>query len=126
MEILIFRFPTLQSWGTGGERMDMDFIRKRITELRLAKGVSELAMSQALGHGRAYITHITSGRANPSVPELLYIIEYLDLTPRTFFTEGHENESLLLQKIMGRLQKHSEDDLAMFLNLLDRMDGTKP
>ena len=54
--------------------MDMEFIRKRITELRLAKGVSELAMSQALGHGRAYITHITSGRAKPSVTELLYII----------------------------------------------------
>ena len=80
--------------------MDMDFIRKRITELRLAKGVSELAMSQALGHGRAYITHITSGRANPSVPELLYIIEYLDVTPRTFFSEGNENDSLLLQKLV--------------------------
>ena len=102
--------------------MDMDFIRKRITELRLAKGVSELAMSQALGHGRAYITHITSGRANPSLPELLYIIEYLGVTPRTFFTEGNENESLLLQKIMDRLQKFSDDDLAMLLSLLDRMD----
>ena len=105
--------------------MDMDFIRKRITELRLAKGVSELAMSQALGHGRAYITHMTSGRANSSVPELLYIIEYLDVTPRTFFSEGHENESPLLQKIVDRLEKHSADDLSMFLNLLDRMDQPK-
>ena len=58
--------------------MDMDFIRTRITELRLSKGVSETAMSTALGHNRSYITHITSGRKNPSVPELLYIIEYLD------------------------------------------------
>ena len=105
--------------------MDMDFIRKRITELRLAKGVSEFAMSQALGHGRAYITHITSGRANPSVPELLYIIEYLDVTPRTFFSEGNENDSLLLQKIVDRLEKHSDDDLSMFLNLLERMDQPK-
>ena len=105
--------------------MDMDFIRKRITELRLAKGVSEMAMSQALGHGRAYITHITSGRANPSVPELLYIIEYLDVTPRTFFTEETENESILLQKIMDRAQKHSEDDLSLILALIDRMDNCK-
>ena len=105
--------------------MDMDFIRKRITELRLAKGVSELAMSQALGHGRAYITHITSGRANPSVPELLYIIEYLEVTPRTFFSEGNDNDSLLLQKIVDRLEKHSDDDLSMFLNLLERMDQPK-
>ena len=28
--------------------MDMDFIRRRITELRLAKGVSEVTMSKAL------------------------------------------------------------------------------
>ena len=105
--------------------MNMDFIRKRITELRLDKGVSELAMSQALGHGRAYITHITSGRANPSVPELLYIIEYLEVTPRTFFSEGNENDSLLLQKIVDRLEKHSDDDLSMFLSLLERMDQPK-
>ena len=65
--------------------MDMDFIRTRITELRLSKGVSETAMSTALGHNRSYITHITSGRKNPSVPELLYIIEYLDVSQGTFF-----------------------------------------
>ena len=105
--------------------MDMDFIRKRITELRLAKGVSEMAMSQALGHGRAYITHITSGRANPSVPELLYIIDYLDVTPRTFFAEGIDNDSVLMLKIMDRLQKHSEEDLTLFLNLLDRIGNPR-
>ena len=53
------------------------------------------------------------------------IIEYLDVTPRTFFSEGNENDSLLLQKIVDRLEKHSDDDLSMFLSLLERMDQPK-
>ena len=34
----------------GGELMELDFIRNRITELRIRKGVSEYKMSQDLGH----------------------------------------------------------------------------
>ena len=87
--------------------MDMDFIRRRITELRLAKGVSEVTMSKALGHSNSYITHITSGRVNPSVPELLYMIEYLDVSPKTFFSEIEETESrsILLQKAIDKLER---------------------
>ena len=107
--------------------MEMDFIRKRITELRLAKGVSEVAMSKGLGHSNAYITHITSGRVNPSVPELLYIIEYLDVSPKSFFTEEDENKSrsILLQKAIDRLEQYSEEDLAMILPVLDRSGKEK-
>lgn len=105
--------------------MDMDFIRTRITELRLSKGVSETAMSTALGHNRSYITHITSGRKNPSVPELLYIIEYLDVSPGTFFSENNEKDSILIQKITDRLHRYTEEDLTMILHFFDRMDGSK-
>ena len=31
----------------------------------------------------------------------------------------------LLQKIVDRLEKHSDDDLSMFLSLLERMDQPK-
>lgn len=103
--------------------MEMDFIRKRITELRLAKGVSEVTMSKALGHSNSYITHITSGRVNPSVPELLYIIDYLGVSPKTFFTEDDENKarSILLQKAIDRLDRYTEEDLAMILPVLIRL-----
>ena len=102
--------------------MEMEFVRRRITELRLAKGISEVSMSKALGHSSSYITHITSGRANPSVPELLYIIDFLDVTPRTFFTEEeNEGRSILLQKAIDRLEQYSENDLAMILPVLDRI-----
>ena len=35
-----------------GERMDEEFIRNRITELRLKKGVSEYQMSMELGQNK--------------------------------------------------------------------------
>ena len=53
--------------------MELDFIRHRITELRMKKGVSESRMSSDLGHNKNYIQHITSGKSNPSAQELLYI-----------------------------------------------------
>ena len=68
--------------------MELDFIRERITELRMKKGVSESRMSSDLGHNKNYIQHIVSGKSNPSVQELLYIIDYLGVSPRLFFDEG--------------------------------------
>ena len=56
--------------------MELDFIRQRITELRLKKGVSEYKMSLDLGHSRSYIQHIVCGRSLPSIQELLYICDY--------------------------------------------------
>ena len=41
--------------------MDEEFIRNRITELRLKKGVSEYQMSMELGQNRSYIQAISSG-----------------------------------------------------------------
>ena len=47
--------------------MDEEFIRNRITELRLKKGVSEYQMSMELGQNRSYIQAISSGRSMPSM-----------------------------------------------------------
>lgn len=43
--------------------MDEEFIRNRITELRLKKGISEYQLSLELGQNRGYIQAISSGRA---------------------------------------------------------------
>ena len=105
--------------------MEMDFVRQRITELRIKKGISELAMSTELGHSRSYITHITSGRSNPSVQELLYIIEYLGVTPQIFFTEENSDEPILLQKIYESLLGLSENDLIILLPLINRLEHSE-
>ena len=67
--------------------MDLQFIRDRISLLRLKKNVSEYRMSTDLGHSKSYMQSISSGRAVPSLGEFLYICEYLGVTPREFFDE---------------------------------------
>ena len=66
--------------------MDEAFIRSRITELRLKKGVSEYQMSLDLGQNRSYIQAISSGRALPSMKQFLNICEYFEITP--FFSRS--------------------------------------
>ena len=61
------------------------FVRERITELRLAKGVSEHKMSLDLGKSGSYIRGITNGMALPSLREFFNICEYFDMTPTAFF-----------------------------------------
>ena len=41
--------------------IDCEYIRNRITELRIEKGVSEYRMSFDLGHSRSYFYNISLG-----------------------------------------------------------------
>lgn len=70
--------------------MDDQFIRERISALRIQKGVSEYKMSVDLGHSKSYIQSISTGRALPSMTEFLYICEYLGVTPQQFFDENND------------------------------------
>lgn len=64
--------------------MDTDFVRERITQLRLQKGVSEYQMSYDLGCSRGYIYNISSGKSLPPIPKFLEICDYLGVTPSQF------------------------------------------
>lgn len=100
--------------------MELDFIRNRITELRLKKGVSEYKMSQELGHSRNYIQGITSGRSLPSVQELLYICEYLGVEPAAFFDKEQE-ERILVQKALEGMRELPDKDLLTLISLIERL-----
>lgn len=54
--------------------MDENYIRNKISELRIKKGLSEYKMSLDLGHSKSYIQSISSGKALPSLSEFLYKI----------------------------------------------------
>ena len=49
--------------------MEMDFIRNRITELRVKKGISEYQLSYDLGHSKNYIHNIVTGYSQPRSEE---------------------------------------------------------
>lgn len=61
-----------------------EFVRTRITKLRMKKNVSEHRMSLDMDRSGSYIRSITSGRALPSLRELYKIITYFGMTPAEF------------------------------------------
>lgn len=66
----------------------MDYVGdfyKRLTELRIEKGVSARDMSLSLGQSESYINKIENKRALPSLTGFIYICEYLEITPQEFF-----------------------------------------
>lgn len=63
----------------------------RLTQLRLAKGVSAREMSLAMGQNPGYINGIESCRALPSFSGFLYICDYLNITPMEFFDFSANN-----------------------------------
>lgn len=104
--------------------MEVDFVARRITELRMKKNVSEQQMSRDMGHGRSYIQNISSGRVNPSMPEFLYMCDYLGVTPKDFFDEGTDDPALVRRAYEG-LKKLDERDLQMLTELIDRLNEGK-
>ena len=98
--------------------MNEDFVRERITTLRLKKGVSEYQMSYDLGHSRGYVYNISSGKALPPLKEFFAICDYFGLTPAQFFDEGTQNPELI-QKAVSGMKQLSEADLLMLLGLIN-------
>lgn len=102
--------------------MNEEFIRKRITQLRLQKNVSEYKMSMDLGHSKGYIQSISSGRALPSMYEFLYICDYFNITPAEFF-DTESNETLLIQELNSETKNLSKDDLNMLIQFAKRLNN---
>ncbi len=100
--------------------MDVGFVRERITQLRLQKGVSEYKMSYDLGHSRGYINNISSGKTLPSMTEFIAICDYLGVTPMEFFNENVDSPVLLSQATES-LSRLSEEDLKLVLLIVDRL-----
>lgn len=97
-----------------------DFVRDRITQLRLKKGVSEYQMSYDLGHSRGYIYNISSGKALPPLKEFFAICEYFGLTPQEFFDNGTKSPELIKKAIDG-MRQLDESDMLMLLGFITRL-----
>lgn len=97
-----------------------DFVRDRITQLRLKKGVSEYKMSYDLGHSRSYIYNFSSGKALPPLREFFSICEYLSVTPQMFFDDSTERPDLM-QAAVESMHNLREEDLILVLNVIQRL-----
>ena len=97
-----------------------EFVKNRITQLRMKKGVSEYQMSYDLGHSRGYIYNISSGKALPPLKELFAICDYFEITPQQFFDEGIQNPELIQKAIEG-MRQLDEGDMIVLLGIINRM-----
>ena len=94
------------------ETQYVDFVRSRITQLRLQRNISEHKMSLDLDKSGSYIRSITNGTALPSLKELFHIITYFDMTPVEFFEPPYG-------KLCERLRCLGEGDLQKVETFLD-------
>ena len=97
-----------------------DFVRERITQLRLKKGVSEYQMSYDLGHSRSYVYNISSGKALPPLREFFAICDYFEITPHQFFDDSTQNPELIQRAVEG-MKELNENDMLMLLGIINRM-----
>ena len=95
-----------------------NFIRERITELRLQKGVSSRDMSLSLGQSASYINKIENRRTLPSLTGFLYICEYFDITPQDFFNTAdkktQKNKHLLAE--LEKLSPNQFEHISLLIN----------
>lgn len=100
--------------------MNENFVKERITQLRLKKGVSEYQMSYDLGHSRGYVYNISSGKALPPLKELFAICDYFEITPQQFFDTSEQNPELI-QKALEGMRRLDEGDMLMLLGFINRL-----
>lgn len=97
-----------------------EFIRNRITKLRMLKNVSEYQMSLDLGHSKSYIQSISSGRALPSMSEFISICEYLGVAPKEFF-DDENSDPVLHGEVIETMKDMQDKDIELILALLKRL-----
>lgn len=100
--------------------MEAEFIRDRITRLRIQKGVSEYKMSYDLGHSRGYINNISSGKTLPSMTEFLAICDYFGITPVEFFDTNKANPKVV-KEVLAAVSQLNEEDLKLTLANVNRL-----
>lgn len=84
-----------------------EMFRRRLTELRMQKGVSARDMSLSLGQSDAYINRIENRQMLPSMTVFFYICEYFQIKPKDFFNDSEANDLEMIE-LIDNLQELSK------------------
>lgn len=101
----------------------IDWFYRRLTELRMEKGVSARDMSLSLGQSESYINKIENRRTLPSFTGFIYICEYFGLTPQEFFNQNASSPSKtkeLLQELEKLTPSQAEHILQIIKDILEK------
>ena len=94
------------------------FFCKRLTQLRLEKGVSAREMSLALGQSEAYINRIENNQMLPSLTVFFYICDYFHISPKEFFDDdpGIDLEYIELARNLKQLPEEERTHLSLLIS----------
>ncbi len=98
------------------------FIKERISDLRVKANVSARDMSLSIGQSENYINMIENGRALPSMTVFLYICDYFGISPKEFFDEDNANPKLI-QEINIEFKRLNNKQLELILELLKNFNN---
>lgn len=104
--------------------MKDNFIRQRVANLRLAKGISARALSMELGQSENYINHIENGRSEPSIEGLRNICDYFEISMADFF-DDKTTYPLQYRKLIEELNKLDSIELDKILEFVKMITNKK-
>lgn len=90
---------------------------ERLSQLRLAKGVSARDMSLSIGQSAGYINNIENKNNLPSMSAFFYICEYLEVSPQEFFDFDSKNPEKL-NEILEYLKQVDDEQLNNLLGIV--------
>lgn len=93
---------------------------KRLTDLRIAVGVSARDMSLSLGQSPGYINNIENGVNLPSMSMFFYICDYLKISPQEFFDTASSNPNKTNQ-LVDLAKDLPQDKLDLVINLIKEL-----
>lgn len=90
---------------------------ERLSQLRLAKGVSARDMSLSIGQSAGYINNIENKNNLPSMTAFFYICEYLGISPKDFFDFDNKKPEKL-NEIMLYLKQIDNEQLNNLIGII--------
>jgi len=96
--------------------LEREVFCKRLTQLRMNRGVSARDMSLSIGQSPNYIIGIEGGKNYPSMETFFYICDYFGITPKEFFDIESTNptKAAELMEIVKSLPNEQLDLLIAF------------
>ena len=110
----IVELVTIRLKGVG--RLEREEFCRRLTQLRMNKGVSARDMSLSIGQSPNYIRGIEAGENYPSMATFFYICDYLEITPGEFFDTASTNPTKA-SKLLELAKSLPDDQLDLLIAL---------
>jgi len=102
----------------------LDFISKRLMQLRNEKDVSAREMSLDIGQNGNYVFAIENKRTLPSMAGLYHICEYMGINPKDFF-DVSKTDPEIINKIVLDLKKLNKSSLDKVAGIVETLAEKK-